>query len=255
MMKENKNKPNLYNSKEKPPCPFCKERYENMKVDGQGILEHESEKFFWVNNKFPVIADLHMTMMLLLDECNEGIPDYSIDRIQKLIDYSLWCEKEMKQIYGYKHVVIMQNYGYLSGGSVPHPHFQINGIRNPEIVPKNDLIHYENGHLIEESEDKNSRLSFTSNPLSEKYELDISWKGDKMTEEAALYLKQATDYTRHFKEKTYKHYNLLFNYDEVNDIHYIKVIYREPVSAYLFLDLHMTIDPTEFIENFKNHYK
>ena len=57
MMKENKNKPNLYNSKEKPPCPFCKERYENMKVDGQGILEHESEKFFWVNNKFPVIAD------------------------------------------------------------------------------------------------------------------------------------------------------------------------------------------------------
>lgn len=252
-------KPNLYLQgrknenkveKEKKFCPFCEPGFTGIKegVDNQLIEHHPEEPILWVKNKFPIIDDLEMTLFIETDKCDEHMGTYEVTYIQKLINYMLACKNKMMQTGKYQDVLLFRNYGLQAGGSVPHAHTQLNGIKNPNLQVTYRKDAYE-GLLIYQSNRSSATCNISDKPFTEYYEFNISWSEENMPYDAALYLQKAISFMNVFKNGSYIAYNL----DEIDCKHHIKVIYRANVTVYLLAwDLHLVNkDLEKIVEEFK----
>ncbi|HEX7056122.1 MAG TPA: DUF4931 domain-containing protein [Bacilli bacterium] len=104
-------------------CPFCDKEnlHDILAQDGPILL---------IKNKFPVLADALMTVLIETDTCEGELSIYPKEHLYRLFRFGIAKWLEMEQSGDYSSVLFFKNYGPLSGGSIYHPHMQIIGLHN-----------------------------------------------------------------------------------------------------------------------------
>ena len=108
-------------------CPFCD--VQNL----TGILATEGN-IILLKNKYNVMVPSDQLVLIETDQCESDIPDYTPEHMHRLMRFALRHWLPMTNSGDYKAVVLFQNFGPLSGGTIRHPHMQIVGF--PEIQPE-----------------------------------------------------------------------------------------------------------------------
>jgi hypothetical protein len=155
-------KPESIKNKE-TKCPFCDlQQLENIiEIDGPII---------WLENKYPVLEKTFQTVIIETDQCNSDISQYSLTHLNRLLQFSIHKWLELAQNERYKSVILFKNHGYLSGGTIKHPHMQIVGLEEIDYLDNVDVKDFE-GLLIDKREDVEWNLS--QHPRMGSYEWNI----------------------------------------------------------------------------------
>ncbi|PKM90418.1 MAG: DUF4931 domain-containing protein [Firmicutes bacterium HGW-Firmicutes-12] len=104
-------------------CPFCNRDNleEILAEDGSIIL---------VKNKFQVLEDAFQTVLIETDNCTDEFSTYPKEYLYQLLRFGVKQWLQMEQTGEYSSVLFFKNHGPLSGGSLPHAHMQIIGLKN-----------------------------------------------------------------------------------------------------------------------------
>lgn len=132
-------------------CPFCdlKQLKNIIEIDGPII---------WLENKYPVLENTFQTVIIETDHCNSDISQYSLTHLNRLFQFAIHKWLELTEDNRYKSVILFKNHGYLSGGSIKHPHMQIVGFREINYLDSVDIKDFE-GVLIDKKENVEWNLS------------------------------------------------------------------------------------------------
>ncbi len=231
---KNRQKPVTIN-KNNVSCPFC-DRQQMAK-----IIE-ERGPFKWIVNKFQTLSDADMTLIIETEKCGQDLGAYSDDYVKNLWDFTIEKYEQMKADPQYKSVILFKNYGFLSGGSLSHPHMQIIGFRSinakKEIV-RNNLTGYE---IVKTP----ILLDISEEPVINFLEYNFHFQKTEiaaMTNLLQRFVKSQLQANEH-REYGYN----LFLY-ELDDHYVLKYTPRYPVSPfYIGYNIKQVIKQAELIE-------
>ena len=109
-------------------CPFCAtdELTDIIATDGDIIL---------LKNKYNVIEEADQFVLIEGKDCDADIPNYTSDHMRRLIAFGMEHWSQMRASGKYDTVLFFKNYGPYSGGTIRHPHMQLVGFGELNIVP------------------------------------------------------------------------------------------------------------------------
>ena len=205
----------------KASCPFC---------DPANLVDilAQQDKFLWLKNKYPVNLATNQTVILETDNCEEGIPDYSLEYFTELLVFTLAKLNEMEKSGLYKSVILFKNHGSLSGGSIKHSHMQIVGL---EEVDYREGLAAEYFCGLKAIEDQHGiEVNIAQRPMLNFTEFNIIKKQEALLKDFAYYLQQTVTYVyaSHLRQEV--SFNLFFY--TMNERLIARVVPRYPVSPY-----------------------
>lgn len=106
-------------------CPFC---HPETLTD---IVETDGDIIF-LKNKYNVLVDAEQFVLVESSRCDDGIEQYSPEKLHRLFRLALKHFDLMLNDPDYKSVVFFKNHGPLSGGTIKHPHMQLIGFYDIE---------------------------------------------------------------------------------------------------------------------------
>ncbi|MDO4203220.1 MAG: DUF4931 domain-containing protein [Selenomonadaceae bacterium] len=106
-------------------CPFC---HPESLTD---IIETDGDIIF-LKNKYNVLTDAEQFVLVESSRCDDGIEQYSPEKLHRLFRLALRHFHRMLNNPDYKSVIFFKNHGPLSGGTIRHPHMQIIGFYDIE---------------------------------------------------------------------------------------------------------------------------
>lgn len=112
-----KNKPDTVH-RDESYCPFCDVANLKNVIETRGHM-------IWLENAFPVLKDSWQTLIIETDDCDGDFSTYSREYAVKLMQFGLEKWQQVKAMDTFKSVVFYRNHGYMSGGTIHHPHSQI----------------------------------------------------------------------------------------------------------------------------------
>ncbi len=215
--KENKKKPITINNKN-VKCPFC-----NLEI-GENVYDI-SGPYKWIKNKYNSLKDADMTLIIETENCGSDLGDYSDEYASALLKFALEKYELMKAKNKYQSVTLFKNYGYLSGGSLEHPHLQIVGLKKHNAM---DEINPDNldGYLVFDQEIK---MTLSKEPVTNFVEYNFHFEMDQI-DYLAKYLQKFVKSQRIQNPFPNYSYNL-FLY-EIDGNKTLKFTPRYPVSPY-----------------------
>ncbi len=199
-------------------CPFCDR--EQMEI----IIE-ERGPYKWIVNKYQTLTDTDMTLIIETEKCGHDLGDYSDDYVKDLWKFTIEKYEEMKADPQYKSVILFKNYGFLSGGSLSHPHMQIIGFRSIDAknkITKKNLT----GYPVIESP---IRIDVSEEPVVNFVEYNFHFNQVEIGSMTKLLQRFVKGQLKANEHREYG-YNL-FLY-ELNDQYVLKYTPRHPVSPY-----------------------
>jgi galactose-1-phosphate uridylyltransferase len=143
---------NSYNGKQKPKtmlnpetrCPFCdRDNLEAILAQRGNIL--------LVKNKYPVLQDTMQTVLIETDTCDTELSLYPKEHLYNVISFGIEHWLKMEESGKYASVLFYKNHGPFSGGTLAHPHMQINGLNHVDYRPHVKPSHFE-GRIISEKQ-------------------------------------------------------------------------------------------------------
>ncbi len=104
------------------PCPFC------AREQLTDILAEEDDRI-WLKNKYPVLRDTEMTVVVETAAHEGDITNYTPAAWQRILAFA-WDKWQRMSAQGrFRSVILYRNFGPVSGGSIRHPHMQIIGLK------------------------------------------------------------------------------------------------------------------------------
>lgn len=210
-----KTKPDTVHREEKY-CPFCDVRHLKHILDKRGHM-------IWLENAYPVLKDSWQTLIIETDDCNGEFSDYAPDYAVRLIRFGLEKWQQVKDMDKFKSVVFYRNHGYMSGGTIHHPHSQIVGFKDYDY---HDDIHPYHllGHPILTVPGIDVNLSVR--PIIGFYEVNLILKDKNELPQFVRYMQSISAYFRHSFVSFNDSYNIFF-YDFPKDTNlYVKIVPR-----------------------------
>lgn len=104
-------------------CPFCNREALTGIIDEAGSM-------ILLENKFQMLGDAYQTVLIETDSCTEDITTYPAAYMQQLLTFGIDHWLAMADSGAYRSAVFFKNHGPLSGGTIPHAHFQIVGLKH-----------------------------------------------------------------------------------------------------------------------------
>ncbi|WP_119863601.1 DUF4931 domain-containing protein, partial [Megasphaera stantonii] len=85
---------------------------------------------FWLENAYPVLKNSLQTLIIETDDCHGDFSTYDAPYAGDLIRFGLVKWRQVKAMERFRRgsVVFYRTHGYMSGGTIHHPHSQIVGI-------------------------------------------------------------------------------------------------------------------------------
>ena len=117
-----KTKPDTVHRDEKY-CPFCDVAHLKNVMEKRGPM-------IWLENAYPVLKDSWQTLIIESDDCDGEFSSYTPEYALKLIQFGLEKWQQVKDMGKFRSVVFYRNHGYMSGGTIHHPHSQIVGFKD-----------------------------------------------------------------------------------------------------------------------------
>ena len=122
----------------------------------------------------------------------------------------------------FKSVLFFKNHGYMSGGSIRHPHSQIIGLEDYDYHEDITAQNME-GWLLHEDQDV--RITLSTQPIIGFFEYNIRFKPDAPVRSVAVRLQQVLRYVLRSIANYSQSYNyFIYNLEDGYD--YIKVVAR-----------------------------
>ncbi len=214
---QNKKKPVTIN-KQDVICPFC---HREMLAE----IYEERGAFKWVKNKFQTFDDADMSLIIETEKCGSNLGYYSTEYATELLEYIIEKYEVMKNKAEYESVIMFKNYGFLSGGSIAHPHSQIVGFKKIDAyseITKANLT----GYLVLTDE---IEINISKLPIANFMEYNFIFSKNQV-KKLAYYLQKFI--RNELENQTYKDYSYnLFLY-QIEGKYCLKYTPRYPVSPY-----------------------
>lgn len=202
-----------YNKNLKEYCPFCDREHltDIIDEDGQILL---------VKNKFQVLKDAYLTVLVETETCQDEFSNYPKDYLHRVVHFGFKHWLAMESSGEYASVLFFKNHGPLSGGTLHHPHMQIAGLKNIDFK-KNIALDYFAGVPVHQN--NGVEFNVSTKPLVGFTEFNVILPGLKGLDILADYVQTATHYIlNHFNYC--KSYNIFFYH--LNDSYYAKIVPR-----------------------------
>ena len=104
-------------------CPFCDRSKLTDILDTSGHI-------IWLMNKYPVLEKTWPTVIIETETDEGEFSTLPADEAAHILQFGLDKWRETRQRKEFKSVLFFKNHGYMSGGSIRHPHSQIIGLEN-----------------------------------------------------------------------------------------------------------------------------
>ena len=96
-------------------CPFCDVAHFKNIMETRGHM-------IWLENAYPVLRDSWQTLIIESDDCDGEFCEYTPDYATQLIAFGLEKWQQVKDVKRFRSVVFYRNHGYMSSGTIHHPH-------------------------------------------------------------------------------------------------------------------------------------
>ncbi|MCI6870223.1 MAG: DUF4931 domain-containing protein [Selenomonadales bacterium] len=219
-------------------CPFCD-------IDSlTGIIDTEDDMIL-LKNKYNVLEPSDQYVLIESSRCDADIPDYSPEKMYKLIRFGLKHWLAMIASEEYEGVLFFKNNGPLSGGTISHPHMQIIGL--PEVNPELFSMPEEFEGISVRSE-KDIHLNVSTCPRIGFTEINITCNTEAfiMDEEQirilASYIQNSIIFIKDYFSSMTHHSSISYNifFYLCNDMIRVKMMPRFPTSPlYIGYGLHL----------------
>ena len=219
-------------------CPFC---HPESLVD---IVETDGDIIF-LKNKYNVLTDAEQFVLVESRRCDDGIEQYSSEKLHRLFRLALRHFDRMLKNPDYKSVIFFKNHGPLSGGTIRHPHMQIIGFYDIEpetlyekdnFVPADNPIIQRDGITLSAS--AFPRLGFGEfTIISDAYPLS-----EKSIDTLADFIQYVVRFLLKLDWRENPSYNLFFYYLQDRQQLALRIMPRHPTSP-LFVGYDLRIVP------------
>lgn len=236
-------KPVVFNmavAKDKPrtaqhdPCPFCR------RSALTGILAAEGD-CLWLENKYPVLQDAYMTVVVESRRCDGDITNYQATEWQQILRFMIRQWRQMMSDPEYRSVILYRNFGPLSGGSIRHPHSQIIGYREFDYRENIRPEHFDGDVYFH---DEGVRCTLSDQPICGFREFNISWQDDRHLDIVAEEIRVVASFLMFEESGNADSYNLFFY--ELAGRSYVKIVPRYVTSPlYVGYGLSQVFSPTK----------
>lgn len=212
------------------PCPFC---------DRKGLRDiiATEDDFIFLRNKYNVIDDAELFVLVECRDCGTDMPDYSRKYMRRLIRFGVRQWKAIIDTGRFRSVLFFKNHGPLSGGTMRHAHMQIVGLNN---IDNDTLLGPEDFYGIDIDSRNGVTINAATRPRLGFSEFNILADNSDNLDEIADYIQLSLKYFRQYVPKAKDNYNIFF-YQQSGKIR-VKVMPRFPTSP-LFVGYDLRILP------------
>ena len=214
-------------------CPFCDRSKLTDILDTSGHI-------IWLMNKYPVL-DKTWPTVIIETETDEGeFSTLPADEAARILQFGLDKWRETRERKEFKSVLFFKNHGYMSGGSIRHPHSQIIGLYDYDYKDDISLDHFKGWTLFE---DQDVLITLSDHPIIGFSEYNIRFTPDGNHARVAHRLQEVIAYVLHSLKAFTHSYNYFF-YDLEDGYYYIKVVPRYVTTPlYVGYKISQTISP------------
>ena len=197
-------------------CPFCDVAHLKNIMETRGHM-------IWLENAYPVLRDSWQTLIIESDDCDGEFCEYTPDYATQLIAFGLEKWQQVKDMKRFRSVVFYRNHGYMSGGTIHHPHSQIVGFENYDYHDDIKLYHLQGTPIIEED---GIEINLSTRPIIGFYEVNLILGNKEKLPEFVRYMQLVAHYFIHDFVWRNESYNIFF-YDFPGDSRlFVKIVPR-----------------------------
>lgn len=197
-------------------CPFCDVPHLKNIMEKRGSM-------IWLENAFPVLKDSWQTLIIETDDCDGDFSSYDPAYAQKLIEFGLEKWQQVKAMGKFKSVVFYRNHGYMSGGTIHHPHSQIVGFEKYDYHEEIKPFHFVGPTILEED---GLLITLSKRPIIGFYEVNLILKDYAKLSKFVRCMQTTTNYFMHAFIRFNDSYNIFFYDFPDDDALYVKIIPR-----------------------------
>ena len=197
-------------------CPFCDVK--NLK----NVMETRGH-MIWLENAFRVLKDTWQTLIIETDNCDGDFSTYTPEYATELIRFGLEKWQQVKDMGTFKSVLFYRNHGYLSGGTIHHPHSQIVGLKDydyhEDIAPYyfvGSCVHAEPG----------LEINIAHRPIIGFYEANLILTDRDKLPQFVQYMQRTAFFFMHRFVRFNDSYNIFFYDFPGDDRLFVKIIPR-----------------------------
>lgn len=199
-------------------CPFCDTaNLENILAKQGNII--------WLKNKYPVLEDTLMTVLIETDQCNSELSLYPKEHLYAVMHFAMEKWLAMEATDEFRSVIFYKNHGPLSGGTIRHPHMQIVGLRSLDyqryVLPE----HFEGLPVITEP---GVTFNISTKPRMGFFEFNIRLDDQAYLNRWADCIQAAAHYCLNHFHKYCTSYNIFFY--ALDGVRWAKVVPRFATS-------------------------
>lgn len=210
-----KTKPDTVHRDEKY-CPFCDVAHLKNVMETRGHM-------IWLENAFPVLKDTWQTLIIETDDCDGDFSTYTTDYATGLVQFGLEKWQQVKDMKKFKSVLFYRNHGYMSGGTIHHPHSQIVGLRDYDYHDDVKPYHFIGTPVLS---DEAMEVNISTRPIIGFYEVNLILKDKKELRRFVRYMQQTAVFFMHRFVRFNDSYNIFFYDFPDDDRLYAKIIPR-----------------------------
>ena len=197
-------------------CPFCDVEHLTNVMETRGHM-------IWLENKYPVLKDCWQTIIIETDDCNGDFAKYPADQALDLIRFGLEKWQQVKDMGRFQSVVFYRNHGFMSGGTIRHPHSQIVGFEDYDYHDDISAANLQ-GHEVLSSTAMNINVS--EMPNIGFYEFNLILKDREQLAPFVHHMQQTADFMVNKFVHHNESYNIFFYDFPGDDNLYVKMVPR-----------------------------
>lgn len=197
-------------------CPFCD--VENLKniMDTRGHM-------IWLENAFPVLKDTWQTLIIETDDCNGEFSKYTNEYATELVRFGLEKWQQVKDMGKFKSVVFYRNHGYMSGGTIHHPHSQIVGFEKYDYHVDIKPYYFQGPAILK---DDAIEVNLSTRPVIGFYEVNLILHDKAQLQRFVHYMQVTARYFMYCFNHFNDSYNIFFYDFPGDDGLYVKIVPR-----------------------------
>lgn len=197
-------------------CPFCDVAHLKNILETRGHM-------IWLENAYRVLKDTWQTLIIETDDCDGDFSLYTPDYAAALIRFGLEKWRQVQQMEQFASVIFYRNHGYMSGGTIHHPHSQIVGLKKYDYHEDIHLHHFAGTCVLTEP---GLEINISSRPLIGFYEANLILSDMSVLPQFVQYMQHTALFFRHSFVRFNDSYNIFF-YDFPDDPRiFVKIIPR-----------------------------
>jgi galactose-1-phosphate uridylyltransferase len=197
-------------------CPFCDVEHLTNIMDKRGSM-------IWLENKYPVLKDAWQTVIIETDQCKADFSTYSLDYATHLVSYCLEKWRLVEAMERFKTVVYYRNHGFMSGGTIRHPHSQIVGFEKYDYHDDIKPFHLQGIPILEE---KGLKINLSTHPIIGFYEVNLVLQDQDQLQTLVKYMQRTSRFLMNCFNSYNDSYNIFFYDFPHDDSIYVKMIPR-----------------------------